>query len=72
MTASEDGSQAAYVALAEHRPELASQPGVIALPRAGALWQLVEADQSCRVQFLPTGGGRIRGMVAAEQRLAST
>ena len=32
MLASEDGSQAEYVALAEHRPELPSQPGVIALP----------------------------------------
>jgi ATP-dependent helicase/nuclease subunit A len=32
MLASEDGSQAEYVALAEHRPELLSQPGVVALP----------------------------------------
>ena len=32
MVASEDGSQAEYVALAEHRPELPSQPSVIALP----------------------------------------
>jgi ATP-dependent helicase/nuclease subunit A len=32
MVASSDGSQAEYVALSEHRPELESQPGVIALP----------------------------------------
>ncbi len=32
MVASDDGSQAEYVALAEHRPELPGQPGVIALP----------------------------------------
>ncbi|MEO8900714.1 MAG: UvrD-helicase domain-containing protein [Polyangiaceae bacterium] len=32
MVATEDGSQAAYVALAENRPELPGQPGVIALP----------------------------------------
>ncbi|HKO52977.1 MAG TPA: UvrD-helicase domain-containing protein [Polyangiaceae bacterium] len=32
MVRSDDGSQAEYVALAEHRAELPSQPGVIALP----------------------------------------
>ncbi|HET7543871.1 MAG TPA: UvrD-helicase domain-containing protein [Polyangiaceae bacterium] len=32
MVESADGSQARYVALAEHRPELQSQPSVIALP----------------------------------------
>ncbi|HYP75651.1 MAG TPA: UvrD-helicase domain-containing protein [Polyangiaceae bacterium] len=32
MVASEDGSQAEYVALAEHRPGLPGQPSVIALP----------------------------------------
>ena len=32
MVVSPDGSQAEYVALAQHRPELSSQPGVIALP----------------------------------------
>ncbi|HEY0465517.1 MAG TPA: 3'-5' exonuclease, partial [Polyangiaceae bacterium] len=32
MVASDDGSQAEYVALAEHRPELPGQPSVIALP----------------------------------------
>lgn len=32
MEASDDGSQAEYVPLAEHRPELATQPSVIALP----------------------------------------
>jgi len=32
MIPSQDGSQAEYVALAEHRPELPSQPGVVALP----------------------------------------
>lgn len=32
MVASEDGSQAEYVALSEHRAELERQPGVLALP----------------------------------------
>ncbi len=32
MVAAEDGSQAAYVPLSEHRPEIPLQPGVVALP----------------------------------------
>ncbi len=49
MVACEDGSQAAYVALAEHRPELASQPGVIALPVPepyGSWWKPTKAAVS--------------------------
>ena len=49
MVASEDGSQAEYVALAEHRPELPSQPGVIALPVPepyGTWWKPTKAAVS--------------------------
>jgi len=46
MVVAEDGSQAEYVALAEHRPELSSQPGVIALPVPepyGSWWKPTKA-----------------------------
>jgi len=49
MTATEDGSQAEYVALAEHRPELPAQPGVIALPVPepyGSWWKPTKAAVS--------------------------
>jgi len=49
MVASEDGSQADYVALAAHRPELAAQPGVIALPVPepyGTWWKPTKAAVS--------------------------
>lgn len=49
MVASDDGSQAAYVALAEHRPELPSQPGVVALPVPepyGTWWKPTKAAVS--------------------------
>lgn len=46
MVKSEDGSQAEYVALAEHRPALANQPGVVALPVPepyGSWWKPTKA-----------------------------
>ncbi|MES1173142.1 MAG: UvrD-helicase domain-containing protein [Myxococcales bacterium] len=46
MVATEDGSQAEYVALAEHRPEHEAQPGVIALPVPepyGSWWKPTKA-----------------------------
>ena len=49
MLATEDGSQAEYVALAEHRPEHAAQPGVIALPVPepyGGWWKPTKAAVS--------------------------
>ncbi|HEY3255271.1 MAG TPA: UvrD-helicase domain-containing protein, partial [Polyangiaceae bacterium] len=49
MIRSEDGSQAEYVALAEHRPELGSQPGVVALPVPepyGSWWKPTKAAVS--------------------------
>ena len=49
MVAATDGSQAAYVALTEHRPELPSQPGVIALPVPepyGSWWKPTKAAVS--------------------------
>jgi len=49
MVASDDGSQASYVALAEHRPELTAQPGVVALPVPepyGTWWKPTKAAVS--------------------------
>jgi len=49
MIATEDGSQAEYVPLAEHRPALPSQPSVIALPVPepyGSWWKPTKAAVS--------------------------
>jgi ATP-dependent helicase/nuclease subunit A len=46
MVATEDGSQAEYVPLAEHRPEHPAQPGVVALPVPepyGSWWKPTKA-----------------------------
>lgn len=49
MVTCEDGSQAEYVALAAHRPELPGQPGVVALPVPepyGTWWKPTKAAVS--------------------------